>query len=36
VRAECAAHPGIDLVRFVLFGDRLLTAFEDALRSDPA
>ena len=38
VRAECAAHPGIDLVRFVLFGDRLLTAFEDALSSgtDPA
>jgi O-acetyl-ADP-ribose deacetylase (regulator of RNase III) len=33
VRAECAAHPGIDLVRFVLFGDRLLAAFEAALVS---
>ncbi|GAA4397336.1 O-acetyl-ADP-ribose deacetylase [Fodinibacter luteus] len=31
VRAECAAHLGIDLVRFVLFGDRLLAAFEAAL-----
>ena len=33
VRAECAAHPGIDVVRFVLFGDRLLAAFEAALVS---
>jgi O-acetyl-ADP-ribose deacetylase (regulator of RNase III) len=31
VRAECAAHEGIDLVRFVLFGDRLLSAFDAAL-----
>ena len=31
VRAECAAHDGIDLVRFVLFGDRALAAFEAAL-----
>ena len=34
VRAECAAHDGIDLVRFVLFGDRLLAAFDDALAAD--
>jgi O-acetyl-ADP-ribose deacetylase (regulator of RNase III) len=31
VRAQCAAHDGIDLVRFVLFGDRSLAAFEAAL-----
>ena len=31
VRAECDAHDGIDLVRFVLFGDRALTAFRAAL-----
>ena len=34
VRAECAADDGIDLVRFVLFGDRLLTAFESALEAE--
>ena len=34
VRAECAAHDGIDLVRFVLFGDRSLAAFRAAL-ADP-
>jgi len=31
VRSECAAHDGIDLVRFVLFGHRALAAFEAAL-----
>ncbi len=31
VRKECAAHDGIDLVRFVLFSDRALGAFEAAL-----
>jgi O-acetyl-ADP-ribose deacetylase len=31
VRAECAAHEGVDLVRFVLFGGRLLAAFDAAL-----
>ena len=31
VRAECDAHEGIDLVRFVLFEDRVLTAFLAAL-----
>jgi O-acetyl-ADP-ribose deacetylase (regulator of RNase III) len=31
VREECAAHDGIDLVRFVLFSDRALAAFEAAL-----
>lgn len=31
VRAWCAEHDGIDLVRFVLFGDRLLAAFTAAL-----
>ena len=36
VRAQCAAHDGIDLVRFVLFGDRLLTAFEAALGAGSA
>ncbi len=35
VREECAAHDGIDLVRFVLFGDRLLTAFRAALADRP-
>ena len=35
VREECAAHDGIDLVRFVLFGDRLLTAFRTALADRP-
>ena len=36
VRAQCAAHDGIDLVRFVLFGDRLLAAFEAALGAGSA
>ena len=31
VRSQCAAHEGIDLVRFVLFGDRVLAAFRAAL-----
>ena len=31
VRGECAAHDGIDLVRFVLFSDRSLAAFRAAL-----
>ena len=31
VREDCAAHDGIDLVRFVLFSDRALAAFEAAL-----
>lgn len=31
VRADVAASPGIDLVRFVLFSDRLLEAFTAAL-----
>lgn len=31
VRADVAAAPGIDLVRFVLFSDRLLDAFTAAL-----
>ena len=35
VRSECAAHGGIDLVRFVLFGDRALAAFEAALADGP-
>ena len=35
VRDECAAHDGIDLVRFVLFGDRSLAAFEAALADRP-
>jgi O-acetyl-ADP-ribose deacetylase (regulator of RNase III) len=34
VRAECATHEGIDLVRFVLFGDRLQSAFDVALGRD--
>lgn len=32
VRADVSSAPGLDLVRFVLFGDRLLSAFEEALR----
>ncbi len=35
VREECAAHDGIDLVRFVLFGDRPLVAFRAALADRP-
>ena len=35
VRAECDAHDGVDLVRFVLFGDRVLGAFAAALAADP-
>ena len=35
VRAECAAHDGIDLVRFVLFSDRSLAAFQAALADHP-
>ena len=35
VRSECAAHDGIDLVRFVLFGDRSLAAFGTALADHP-
>ncbi len=31
VREECAAHDGIDLVRFVLFSERALAAFRAAL-----
>jgi len=31
VRAQCAAHDGIDLVRFVLVSERALAAFEAAL-----
>jgi O-acetyl-ADP-ribose deacetylase len=31
VMAECSAHDGIDLVRFVLFSDRALGAFPAAL-----
>jgi O-acetyl-ADP-ribose deacetylase (regulator of RNase III) len=31
VRAQCAAHDGVDLVRFVLFSERALAAFEAAL-----
>ena len=31
VRAECAAHDGIDLVRFVLFNGPSLAAFDAAL-----
>ncbi len=31
VRDDCDEHPGLALVRFVLFGDRLLAAFEEAL-----
>ena len=36
VRSECAAHDGIDLVRFVLFGTRALAAFDAALAAGPA
>jgi len=32
VRDECAAHDGIDVVRFVLFSERLFSAFGAALR----
>ena len=35
VRSECDAHDGVDLVRFVLFGDRVLGAFAAALAADP-
>ena len=35
VRSECGAHDGVDLVRFVLFGDRVLGAFAAALAADP-
>ncbi len=35
VREECAAHDGIDLVRFVLFNDRSLAAFDAALADRP-
>ena len=35
VRSECAAHDGIDVVRFVLFGARSLAAFESALGEGP-
>ena len=31
VRDDCDERPGLTLVRFVLFGDRLLAAFEEAL-----
>ena len=30
-RDDCDEHPGLALVRFVLFGDRLLDAFEEVL-----
>ena len=33
VREDTAAHPGVELVRFVLFGGRVLADFEDALAS---
>ena len=36
VRSECDAHEGVDLVRFVLFGDRVLDAFRTALAADPS
>ena len=36
VRSECDAREGVDLVRFVLFGDRVLDAFRTALAADPA
>ena len=36
VRSDSAANDGIDLVRFVLFGDRVLQAFTAALAADPA
>jgi O-acetyl-ADP-ribose deacetylase (regulator of RNase III) len=35
VRSESAANDGIDLVRFVLVGDRSLAAFENALTDHP-
>lgn len=35
VRSECEAHDDIDLVRFVLFGDRALAAFVAALADQP-
>ena len=31
VRSECSAHPGVELVRFVLFSEGLLGAFAAAL-----
>lgn len=31
VRADCDDNPGLELVRFVLFGDTVFTAFSDAL-----
>jgi O-acetyl-ADP-ribose deacetylase (regulator of RNase III) len=31
VRADCDDEPGLDLVRFVLFGDAVFTAFSEAL-----
>jgi O-acetyl-ADP-ribose deacetylase (regulator of RNase III) len=33
VREDTATHPGVELVRFVLFGGRVLADFEDALAS---
>jgi O-acetyl-ADP-ribose deacetylase (regulator of RNase III) len=35
VRSECATHDGVDLVRFVLFCDRVLKAFAVALPAHP-
>ncbi len=35
VQAECAAEDGIDLVRFVLFSDTSLAAFQAALADRP-
>ena len=35
VRSDCAAHDGIDLVRFVLFSERALAAFSSALSDRP-
>jgi O-acetyl-ADP-ribose deacetylase len=35
VGEECAAHDGVDLVRFVLSSDRALKAFEAALADRP-
>lgn len=36
VLADCARRPGLDLVRFVLFSDRLLGAFRTALAARDA
>ena len=35
VRTDCATRPGLDLVRFVLLGERLLSVFQARLVAEP-